>query len=537
VTTAIVGRTGSGKTFAAKGMVEGFLAAGERVCIVDPTGAWWGLRARGAGPALEVIIIGGEHADVPLLADGGERLADLVASGAVPQAVIDISEMTGGEQTRLLTAFFEQLYARNRGPLHLVLDEADVMAPQNPMPDQRRLQGAVNKIVRRGRIKGFRPIMITQRPAVLDKSVLSQIDTLVAMRLTSPQDRKAIEAWVKGSADEEQARPVLASLASLPRGEGWFWAPADGVLERRAFPAIQTYDSSRTPEIGEEVAAVVSAPAGLDEIRKALAPPAEEPSAAKAAPAAPASSAELNAAEQRGYERGFFEGRTFAANAIADPLKALRLVLAQAPDAIEAMVAEMLRPEPVSVVTGEEKTRPVGGHPPPPRPPRVERPRPSGSGTEGLTKPQMRVMASLGFWTSIGFEDALREQVAFAAGYTPGSGNFNNLLGSLKARGDISYPQPGRVRIENAALMIDMTKAEAATALRRVLSAPQLKLVDALLALPEVPVSRAQLAARTDYAAGSGNFNNLVGSLRSISLISYPASGMVALEDWVRRVL
>lgn len=536
MTTAIVGRTGSGKTYAAKGMVETTLAAGERVCVIDPTGAWWGLRAPGAGEAFGVIIIGGEHADVPSTADTGERLADLIATGAIPQAVVDISEMTGGEQTRFLTGFLEELYTKNRGPLHLVMDEADVMAPQNPMPDQRRLQGAVNKIVRRGRIKGFRPMMITQRPAVLDKSVLSQIDTLVAMRLTSPQDRKAIEAWVKGSADEEQARPVLASLASLPRGEGWLWSPADDILERRQFPSIRSYDSSRTPEVGEEAAAVTAAPAALDEIRKLLAPqPAAEQVKPKAA--ATASAAEIASAEQRGYERGFFEGRAFAAAVIADPLKALRLVLAQAPDGIEAMVGELAKPLPVSVVTGDEKTRPVGGHPPPPPPPRVERPRPAGSATEGLTKPQMRVMASLGFWTSIGFEDALREQVAIVAGYAPGSGNFNNLLGSLKARGDISYPQPGRVRIENTALMIDMTKAEAAAALRGVLSAPQLKLVNALLALPEVPVSRADLAARTDYAAGSGNFNNLVGSLRSISLISYPASGMVALEDWVRRVL
>jgi hypothetical protein len=535
MTTAIVGRTGSGKTFAAKGMVEGFLAAGERVCIVDPTGAWWGLRAPGAGPALEVIIIGGEHADVQLLADGGEQLADLVASGAVPQAVVDISEMTGGEQTRLLTAFFEQLYTRNRGPLHLVLDEADVMAPQNPMPDQRRLQGAVNKIVRRGRIKGFRPIMITQRPAVLDKSVLSQIDTLVAMRLTSPQDRKAIEAWVKGSADEEQARPVLASLASLPRGEGWFWAPADGVLERRAFPPIQTYDSSRTPEIGEEVAAVVSAPAGLDEIRKALAPPPEEPKASKAAPNASASAAELEAAEKRGYDLGFTEGRAFAAEVVGDALKSLRIMLREAPDAIEAVLGEMARPEPIAVVTGDERTRLVAHHQPVPALPK--RKPPTTTAAEGLTKPQARIMAAMGFWTSIGFENPLREQVAAVAGYAPGSGNFNNLLGGLKAKGEISYPQAGRVRIENPDHAVDMSRAEAAAALRGVLSNPQMKLVQALLDMPTAAISRADLAARTDYAAGSGNFNNLVGSLRTISLISYPSSGMVALEDWVRRVL
>ncbi len=42
---AIIGRTGSGKTFAAKGAVELLLREGARVCIIDPTSVWWGLRS------------------------------------------------------------------------------------------------------------------------------------------------------------------------------------------------------------------------------------------------------------------------------------------------------------------------------------------------------------------------------------------------------------------------------------------------------------------------------------------------------------
>lgn len=36
---AIVGATGSGKTFTAKGLLEPPLSAGARVCVIDPTGA------------------------------------------------------------------------------------------------------------------------------------------------------------------------------------------------------------------------------------------------------------------------------------------------------------------------------------------------------------------------------------------------------------------------------------------------------------------------------------------------------------------
>lgn len=46
---AIVGATGSGKTYTAKGVVEKLLDMRRRVVILDPTGAWWGLRLKSDG--------------------------------------------------------------------------------------------------------------------------------------------------------------------------------------------------------------------------------------------------------------------------------------------------------------------------------------------------------------------------------------------------------------------------------------------------------------------------------------------------------
>lgn len=65
--SAIVGTTGAGKTFAAKGAVEHLLAAGSRVIIIDPTGVWYGLRAGRDGSVsggFPVLIFGGENADI-----------------------------------------------------------------------------------------------------------------------------------------------------------------------------------------------------------------------------------------------------------------------------------------------------------------------------------------------------------------------------------------------------------------------------------------------------------------------------------------
>ena len=247
---AIVGTSGSGKTYAAKGLIEHVLAAGGRVCVVDPLGVWWGL-GRAAedndDPPFPVVVFGGDHADVPLQLDAAAALGHLVGTHRLA-CVVDLSDIgTAAARRAFMTLFTAALYAANREPLHLVLDEADLWTPQRAQPDGHDLLQRVEEIVRRGRVRGFVPWLITQRPAVLHKDVLSQADVLITMRLTSSQDRDAIGGWIEGQADRAAGRRILAELPRLQQGEGWAWAPGDGVLAPARFPRIRTLDTSATP--------------------------------------------------------------------------------------------------------------------------------------------------------------------------------------------------------------------------------------------------------------------------------------------------
>jgi len=270
---AIVGTSGSGKTYAAKGLIERVMVGGGRVCVVDPLGVWWGLGkgAYGADPPFPVAVFGGAHADLPLDPGMGAALGRLV--GTQPMAcVVDVSDFGSGAARRFfVTAFTEALYAANSEPLHLVLDEADLWAPQRTQPDGLELLGRVEEIVRRGRVRGFVPWLITQRPAVLHKDVLSQADVLVSMKLTSSQDRAAVGRWIEGQADRAEGRRILGALPRLRRGEGWLWAPSNGVLARVAFPRILTLDSSQTPRRYEQAGNPRAlTPVDLSAIRRAL---------------------------------------------------------------------------------------------------------------------------------------------------------------------------------------------------------------------------------------------------------------------------
>ncbi len=271
---AIVGTSGSGKTYAAKGLLERVMDDGGRVCVVDPLGVWWGLGkgADGAAPPFPVVVFGGSHADAPLAPGMAAALGRLVGTQPIA-CVVDVSDLGSPAARRsFMTAFTAALYEANTEPLHLVLDEADLWAPQRVQPDGLDLLGRVEEIVRRGRVRGFVPWLITQRPAVLHKDVLSQADILVSMKLTSSQDREAIGRWINGQAERAEGRRILGALPRLARGEGWVWAPGNEVLARVSFPSIRTLDSSQTPR--REVLAGTPrllAPLDLSAIREMLA--------------------------------------------------------------------------------------------------------------------------------------------------------------------------------------------------------------------------------------------------------------------------
>jgi len=49
------------------------------------------------------------------------------------------------------------------------------------------------------------------------KDVLSQADVLVAMKLTSSQDRHAIGGWIEGQADRAEGKRILPTRPACSR--------------------------------------------------------------------------------------------------------------------------------------------------------------------------------------------------------------------------------------------------------------------------------------------------------------------------------
>lgn len=247
-TFGILAVRGAGKTNAARVLAECMFHAGLPFVAVDPVGSCWGLRAGRNGQAsggLPIAIFGGDHADIPLTRNSGQLIADLIVNQRLT-CVVDLSGFEHeSDRKAFLLPFAQRLYQRNRDPLHLFLEECDDYIPQRPMRDELALKRAWENIVRRGRGRGLGITLITQRSAVVNKDVLTQVETLFVLRTTGPQDIKAIEAWTKY---HDFGQKELGTLAGLEDGEAWVWSPHFlKAVKRFKFKLSQTFDSGATP--------------------------------------------------------------------------------------------------------------------------------------------------------------------------------------------------------------------------------------------------------------------------------------------------
>lgn len=563
-TFAILAKRGVGKTYTASVMAEEMAEQNLRFVVMDPVGVWWGLRSSASGKrqGYPIRVLGGDHGDLPLEATAGSIVADLVVERNA-SLVLDLSGFRKGEQHRFVTDFAETLYLKNRKPIHLFLDEADSFAPQVPAPDERRMLGAFEDLVRRGRARGIGVTLITQRAAVLNKNVLTQIEVLVVLRTTGPHDRKAIESWVEVHGEPDEQETLLSSLASLKVGEAWFWSPGwlKGLFKKVRVRVRRTFDSSATPDVNHEPLEAKMAEIDLRDLREAMAETVErvkesDPKALKAEvvrlraelarkPEVPkqVETQVLSSQDKRRLTHLRDSMRTCEAR-VAEGIRLLttcQRVLQDDTVRLSKIEQAVLHPPHVATF-------------PAPVAPKATAPRPSGTtrrrATDGayeaargpadasvLLPGRRKILDALAFLASINVFEPSKKMLALFCRKSPKSGGYNNDLGKLRSGGFIDYPVEGHVSLTDAGRKeADASKAPQTLAalhaeVQSVVKGARWKIVSALIEVYPRALSKEELAEKIGKSAGSGGFNNDLGKLRSAGVIEYPESGTVRADD------
>lgn len=254
---ALISTRGRGKTHTATVFAEEVLKQHHQVVILDPVGIYWALRsgADGKSEGYRILVLGGAHGDLPLQASDAETVARFVVEEEI-SVVLDLSALPSkAEQVRFCEVFFDKLWhlkAAHRTPLLLILEEAQEFAPQRPREREALMLGRIERIAKLGRNYGIGLLMITQRPASLNKDVLDLAGILILLGVVAPIERKVARDWISGHGDQQLGEEVLASLPQLPRGDAWVWWPLQNILKRIHIRQRETFDSSATPRVGQK---------------------------------------------------------------------------------------------------------------------------------------------------------------------------------------------------------------------------------------------------------------------------------------------
>jgi hypothetical protein len=566
-TIAVLGIRGSGKTNTAVVIAEELLAAGQQVVVIDPTNVWWGLKssADGAKAGYPVVVLGGRRGDVDLAASDGKSIADFVVDRRASVVLSTRHFVSKADARRFITDFANRLYYRKGQedaptPIMVIVDEASLFVPQRVMGEDAKCVAAIQALGRQGRSSGIGLTLIDQRAASVNKDVLSMLELLVCHRTTSPQDRKALTAWVEQHDADNRGGEFLDQLASLPRGTAWFWSPGWLDLFKRVdVRKRRTFDSSATPKAGETITApTVVAPVDLDALRTALAATIEKAQSdnpeilrkriavletdlrLKAIGIAPTNRIELAEAQKRGYVRG----RQEAVQTVLDivnqhfvpieaSLREIRTRIRSAQDMF-TRTAEPRGPmpskNPAIRRTPEARHATVVEARPDSRPFLVER--------EPLTGPEQRIVDAIAWMNAIGVAQPDQRAVAFLAGYAgTGSGAYRNPRAKLNAKEFVRYVGDAIELTESGRYLaqspdVPGTNAGIHAAVLGKIGGPERRLLTPLLAAYPRAIRNHELAREANYgSAGSGAYRNPRARLRSFGLIEYVDGDAVRAVD------
>jgi len=157
--------------------------------------------------------------EVDIFAKEGTKIDELVVKGKctiinLKGSPPDIQELI---VNRIATALFELRKVGKVPPMLMVLEESHNFCPQVGVAQSSKI---LRTIASEGRKFGLGLLIVTQRAAKVDKNVLSQCNTQIILKVTNPNDLKAITSSVEGltTAMEEEVQRLPIGVAIVTGG-------------------------------------------------------------------------------------------------------------------------------------------------------------------------------------------------------------------------------------------------------------------------------------------------------------------------------
>ena len=167
----------------------------------------------------------------------GKPITILDLSG-VPSEIVDI---TVSVMCRLIFDFCLWTRPPQALPVLLVCEEAHRYVPQDDLSGFGPTKKVLSRIAKEGRKYGVSLCLVTQRPSELSTSILSQCNTLFALRMSNDRDQEFVRRALP-----ESATGLIASLPSLHTQEAIVVGEGVTVPMRLKFDHLDEEDRPRS---------------------------------------------------------------------------------------------------------------------------------------------------------------------------------------------------------------------------------------------------------------------------------------------------
>ena len=193
--SAVIGQSGSGKSYLVSVICEELAANDLGFAVIDTEGEYAGLSDH--CPNIDSV-------DIESLSKDEERIQQLITKSK--KIVLDVSET----EKKVINDFLDSIYRvatdlfregqHKQYPFLIVVEEADIYIPQSKRDGLEILQ----VISRRGRKRGLGILLATQRPALVNKNVLSQCNNVFIGKLTLKNDIDSVRIFFSSMDDARQ---------------------------------------------------------------------------------------------------------------------------------------------------------------------------------------------------------------------------------------------------------------------------------------------------------------------------------------------
>lgn len=113
------------------------------------------------------------------------------------------------------------LWGEGQIPVTLVCEEAHRYVPANPQAGFEPCKRAIAKIAKEGRKYGASLCVVTQRPAEIDPTILSQCNTVFALRMSNDRDQQIVQSAVSDTGSGLlEFLPALGQREAIAFGDG-----------------------------------------------------------------------------------------------------------------------------------------------------------------------------------------------------------------------------------------------------------------------------------------------------------------------------